>query len=112
MKLREGGVYRRRDGTIVGPIKVDLNGNYHYGHQYILEDGKLSSIYETTLDLISEVIVTDKPEPKEYTRWINMYKVKTPSYCYSTREEADAGGDKNSRIACVQVTFKEGDGIE
>ena len=49
--------------------------------------------------------------PKEKTGWINIY----PDGCgggkiYETREDADSLS-AISRIACIQITYKEGDGL-
>jgi hypothetical protein len=49
-----------------------------------------------------------KPQPIE--RWINLYSDYYNTYGYNSREAADDAAD-SKRIACIKVTFMEGEGL-
>lgn len=55
----------------------------------------------------------EDPEKPEYSLWLNVYPVE-PGYCRAaasrSREEADWHAGEN-RIACINITFKEGEGL-
>lgn len=46
--------------------------------------------------------------PKEKTGWINIYPHTLGIHC--SKEQADESS-KSDRIACIQITYKEGDGL-
>lgn len=48
--------------------------------------------------------------PKEKTGWLNVYK-EGGGGLHETREMADYYGGTGDRIACIQITYKEGDGL-
>lgn len=55
-----------------------------------------------------------KPEKK--TGWINVYvseHIATSRHAiiWDTKQEADKNADHNSRIACIQITYEEGEGL-
>lgn len=71
-------------------------------------------------DLLRERIATmrekaagEDPEKPEHSLWLNIYPVE-PGYCRAaasrSRAEADWHAEKN-RIACINITFKEGEGL-
>ena len=71
-------------------------------------------------DLLRERIATMREEPPgedserpEHSMWLNVYPVE-PGYCRAaasrSRAEADWHAEKN-RIACINITFKEGEGL-
>jgi hypothetical protein len=49
-----------------------------------------------------------KPEPIE--RWVNFYKYPNASHVHASRGDADKAAD-DRRIACIKVTFEEGEGL-
>lgn len=55
----------------------------------------------------------EDPEKPEHSLWLNVYP-EEPGYCRAaasgSRAEADQYAD-SSRIACINVTFKEGEGL-
>ena len=88
--------------------KTERESYLHY------KDGMLQSNCPGDLDLIEPWV-----EPKEHDLWINVYRCEKDWICFgedsdgypmSTKENADAAA-KPGRIACVNVKFKEGDGL-
>lgn len=62
-----------------------------------------------------EISFTGNPKdyriaPKEKTGWLNVYKDGAGGF-HETREMADYYGGIGPRIACIQITYKEGDGL-
>lgn len=116
-RIEMGKTYRTRDGKPARVIAVDRVSLQHpvlalvktsatEEHVYsYTTDGKYAWTIETSHDLI-EV----KPE---ITGWVNIYKVGTDNwYAFKkTREDAD-GHARAERIACIPITFREGDGLE
>jgi hypothetical protein len=47
--------------------------------------------------------------PKEHSLWLNIYPDERPCG-HLTRESADEGA-YSKRIACINITFKEGEGL-
>ena len=61
-------------------------------------------------DLLRAKISAMKDEaPKEHSLWLNIYSDERV-LSHLTRESADKGADSN-RIACLHITFKEGEGL-
>ena len=82
--------------------KTERESYLHY------KDGMLQSNCPGNLDLIEPWV-----EPKEHDVWLNIYKSKEHSFDafgYDLKERADSTLIKQ-RIACVNVKFKEGDGL-
>lgn len=113
--------YRTRDGRKVRIYAVDggwLNYAIHgavsssqgWEPEWWLDDGRKSKLGGTDpLDLI-EV----KPEVKG---WINIYRAgkflpENVSNVHPTKEIADQSAASEGRIACIPVTFTEGEGLE
>ena len=109
--------YKTRSGRDVTIMCTEARGNYPVigivhdedcDKAYCWEvDGRYSSKYEGGLDLIEQ--------PEVHTRWINFYANGTggsvSTYTqWRTRTDADAH-QYMGRIACIQVTFKEGEGL-
>ena len=70
-------------------------------------------------DLLRERIATmrekaagEDPEKPEHSLWLNIYPVEPgyPAIARGSRAEADQYAD-SSRIACINITFKEGEGL-
>lgn len=51
------------------------------------------------------------PEPVKHTRWVNIYPTIAYSNYHLSREAAD-GESTPLRIACIQITFHEGEGLD
>ncbi len=105
--------YETRDGRPVKLFMVDGGGNYpvlgaifsrnEWTAQHWTAEGQFSkSESRSDLDLVEK--------PKTIKGWINMYKNRA-SIVYSSKELADEGSCSD-RIACIQVGFKEGDGLD
>lgn len=48
--------------------------------------------------------------PVTHTRWLNVYEASAAGI-HRTREDADIGSTPD-RIACIQITYAEGEGLE
>ena len=113
---QKNGRGARITGLVVGeairwPIKATVNE----------KDG---SVNETTfsstgihdLDLKpSDQDIENFEPPVEYTFWANIYSTRmVPDvYFHGDEEDAkDARRDRNDAIACVEVTYTEGEGLD
>lgn len=68
--LREGGIYRRRDGEVVGPAARKHTGLFpweihHYSHT---EDGRYSLEFDHPYDIIEEVFLSETITDEEVVR--------------------------------------------
>lgn len=71
-------------------------------------------------DLLRERIATmrekaagEDPEKPEHSLWLNVYPVE-PGYCRAAASRSRADADwhaEENRIACINITFKEGEGL-
>ena len=68
-------------------------------------------------DLLREKIATMREEPPgedserpEHSLWLNVYPGEPAAVARGSREDADQYAD-SSRIACLHITFKEGEGL-
>ena len=50
------------------------------------------------------------PEEPKHSLWLNVYQVEEAACGHATRENADKHASGN-RIACINITFKEGEGL-
>lgn len=53
------------------------------------------------------------PEKPEHSLWLNVYPVE-PGYCRAAASRSRADADwhaEENRIACINITFKEGEGL-
>lgn len=67
-----------------------------------MSSGRMNHINDCESDLINI--------PEKQTGWLNIY---SDNYCfvYNTKDEADKCATKGERIACIQITYFEGEGI-
>ena len=81
--------------------KTERESYLHY------KDGMLQSNCPGNLDLIEPWV-----EPKEYDVWVNVHMGPSTiiTSAWTKKEDADKFGT-DDRIACVNVKFKEGDGL-
>lgn len=129
MKLEVGKQYKTRDGHRVVCVdidRIDDNIPYRLWHENTCTTlwHKKDGIYHGSsreLDIISEWV-----EPLKGEFWVNIYNNKanlfgcfsndcneynfTTFASYSTKEDADKPAEKH-RIACVKVSWTEGDGL-
>ena len=105
------------DGCQVEILKTDFKGTWYpvitvvtapNGVQRLRRytcSGRLCLNKEGPEDLINV--------PEEYTAWVNVYEdPRVPGRLYATRTEADwHAGRSGIRIACIPVTYKEGEGL-
>lgn len=115
-KIELGKKYKTRDGREVRILATDLKSPYpvafvvterdgeertHIGY----ENGKVLRYTDSELDLIEVKLLR--------TGWVNVY-----GDAFGSRKEADRRARVTSargvhkRIACIQVTVHEGDGLE
>jgi hypothetical protein len=76
-----------------------------------LIEGLVCSRFDTGLQYVSNPSPNDLfMAPVTHTKWLNIYPSVKYTYAYSTKELAaeNAGPD---RIACIQITYTEGEGL-
>lgn len=94
--------------------KVTYN---HNEYTVVAEHGDLYWLYRDGMRFGALASKRDCEElPKVYTQWINLYRLdddfmRTGRYTYHSKKDADDMA-KPDRVACVCVTFKEGDGLD
>ena len=107
-----------RDGRKARLICVDRKGSdcpiaalteYDYGSREAIQWCTRGGYYNNNGITSDDDLIN---APVEHRVWQNWYKNSAgPWSCtYSTRESADGNCDAG-RIACVEVVFKEGDGL-
>ena len=73
----------------------------------------LGDLLREKIAAMREKAAGEDPEKPEHSLWLNVYPVE-PGYCRAaasrSREEADWHAS-SSRIACLHITFKEGEGL-
>ena len=85
-------IYTRTDGTLIvldadeGVFFVNKDGNYYFGKEY-------------DYDLVNV--------PKKIEGWLNLYPHSSLS---DSKESADINA-ANGRVACIFVSFTEGEGL-
>lgn len=121
-KFEIGSQWKTRGGWRA--VVVDNEGRYitvwhkKAGEDILLHymNGRLQSSCPGDFDLIEPWV-----EPKVHDVWINVYKHKyekgwicfgedSDGYPMATKEDADKCA-KEGRLACVNVKFKEGEGL-
>lgn len=104
--------YQTRDGREVRIYAVDGGGFYPI-QGAVLIGGRWIMYSWSGLGYINRPIDPEANDlievPKIIKAWVNIYPF-SDGYVYKTREEADKAADFN-RIACVQIEFKEGEGL-
>jgi len=126
-RIEMGKKYRTRDGREAQIICVDgpdksypvIAAIYHGSGTWDPDDFTVNG-RNVTNEEHAEDLIEVKPEIKG---WVNLYPsmaegrsntinaVKNDGYWYPTRERADIAAAGN-RLACIPVTFREGDGLE
>ena len=73
----------------------------------------LGDLFRDELRLSREKAASEDPETPEHSLWLNVYP-NEPGYpaaiARGSRAEADQYAD-STRIACINITFKEGEGL-
>jgi hypothetical protein len=108
-KFKIGSVWKTRGGWRA--VVVDNNGKYvtvwHKKKRDVLlhnQDGTLCDC-PGDFDLIEPWV-----EPKVRDVWVNVHEDSATAFLYETKEDADYGRGV-SCIACINVKFKEGEGL-
>ena len=93
----------KSDHPIVAAVK-DKNGDeYHYG--YTKNGHWIDDSYEGAIDLVNI--------PEKHELWVNVYDSCFGGFNlkpHATREAADNNA-REARIACLHLTFEEGEGL-
>jgi len=110
-KIEMGKQYETETGAAFTVLAIDLPGEHpvvgwHVGFSRVAihaltADGKL--LKHDAEPFIREV-------KKEITQWVNFYRSGRVS-THSSETAAQEYGKDYSLLACVKVTFKEGDGL-
>lgn len=78
------------------------------------DGGHVAQAPKSLGDLLREKINDMKDEaPKEHSLWLNVYPLE-PGYCRVATSRSRAEADwhaSDGRIACINITFKEGEGL-
>lgn len=104
--------YRRRDGKPAKIVHTFDNDKFlvvsEYQHYIVLPDGtEYGTAWESIIDLINI--------PEKIEGWVNVYKDHfgelKHGWLYDTKEQATKFSAPNC-IACIKVSFTEGEGLE
>jgi hypothetical protein len=80
-----------------------------------LIDGLVCSRFDTGLQYDSKASSPNDlfMAPMKHTKWLNIYPEGRTSYAYPTKELANSNVvfDRFDRIACIQITYTEGEGL-
>lgn len=102
-----------RDGKPVRIICVDAKGANDTGSHRVValisDDGERLGWYHKCGESTSYFQEDLFDIPEERAVWLNIYGDGT-AFPHVGREEADGRASK-SRIACIKVTYKEGEGL-
>lgn len=106
VQTRDGRPVRiyRTDGSGIRPIHGAIKNSE--GHEYVAQWYANGRHYGDTIKSSCDLVNV----PVRHTVWVNVYSFFQVVYLYPTKSEADqrAGAD---RIACVPITFTEGEGL-
>ena len=110
--------YQTRGGKEVKIYEVDGTGKYPVYGAILREKGWDLIAWTVAGEYHKGSIMSDDlvEKPKIIKGWINVYKCgpnscdRTASTIWETKEVADAAGWED-RIACIEVEFKEGEGL-
>ena len=112
--------YVTRDGRKVRILATDLEGKFPIAAGVMVEPG-YEGLWSFT-DKGRQAAIGGAPDsnidlmcaPERRTVWVNVYPKGAHrigfSSGYPCRADADHGADKD-RIACIEVTFTEGEGL-
>jgi hypothetical protein len=110
--------FRTRNGKKAELLADDISGNYCLCVKVIDEDN-YSRIHSYSIDGIYNINNINHDLdlvniPQKITKWLSIYledRHNYYSYLYETKEEADECSG-TTRIACIKIEFKEGEGLE
>jgi hypothetical protein len=116
--IEMGKKYQTRDGRPVRILATDAGGECPVVALTIDSDGgatfrcEPNGLYYPAGGVMHHMDLIEAPVA--HTRWINVYanNIRPPSdgHYYIRRADADRGA-KPDRIACIPISFKEGDGL-
>ena len=120
--IEMGKKYQTRDGREVRILCTDAPGNFPVVALVQMFHNRDEFLPHTYTDIgrdesLATLQLSDLVEcPVEHTGWVNVYCFEphevttTMNAVHRSREEANRQAGKN-RIACVPISFKEGDGL-
>ena len=98
----------------------DTNREFSPGHVTCADGGhvpeepkqpkSLGELLREKIAAMHEEPPSEDPEKPKHSLWLNVYPGGGLACAHATRESADDGAD-SSRIACLNITFKEGEGL-
>ena len=98
----------------------DTNREFSSPYVTCADGGHVPEEPKSLGDLLRERIATmrekaagEDPEKPEHSLWLNVYPVE-PGYCRAAASRSRADADwhaEENRIACINITFKEGEGL-
>lgn len=101
--------FGRDTGRVFNPRHVTCADGGHVPE----EPKSLGDLLREKIAAMPEESPREDPERPEHSLWLNVYPDE-PEYCvvgvHGSRAEADQYAD-SSRIACINITFKEGEGL-
>ncbi len=119
MEIKVGCQYKTRDGRKARIYATDGFGAYRIHGAGAYTDGVWGQLKWTVLGRIniddpsdpenddSNDLISEWKEPRSGTFWVNVYE---RSHYHESKESADHGAS-SKRLACVEVKWKEGDGL-
>lgn len=123
-KFDAGKEYQTRDGRRAKVFIRESNGPWPLLGAYEVSPGNWDfarwQVNGRYVDTVAQPTDLMPPEPERRTVWVNIYRDADSGWrnmCSETREDADfrAGSRtdlRTDRIACVPVTFAEGEGLD
>ena len=124
---RRGGLSLSEAKSIIDTLEVEphwfgRDTNREFSSPYVtcaepVPGGHVPEEPKSLGDLLRERIATMREEPPgedserpEHSMWLNVYPGEPAVVARGSREDADQYAD-SSRIACLHITFKEGEGL-
>lgn len=113
MKVETGKEYQTRDGRPVRLLAVTDEPVNNNGDTVVgvvdndVETWQSDGVYYREWGSNSSDLIEVKPKR---TVWLNVYRVGL-GVGHNSKADADAAFDRDDRIACIPVTFREGDGL-
>lgn len=118
---RRGGLTLSEAKSIIDTLETaphwfgrDTNREFNSPYVTCADGGHVPEEPKSLGDLLRERINAAKAEEEpEHSLWLNVYP-EEPGYCWAAASGSRAEADHhamNDRIACINITFKEGEGL-
>lgn len=113
MKIEMGKEYQTRDGRKVRILCVDGPNDVYPVVGFIESSGPQTWAPDGAFRVSAGARGCDQdlvPVPVTNTVYVNVYRGTTPTFggTYPSRAECDQAGTSSGRVACVKVTYTEG----